>query len=277
MSRSPYAVDGPAVISFSGGRTSGYMLRKILDEGLDDDVFVVFADTGKERDETYAFVDACARAWDVEVHKVMREGGFDKLIADRNYLPTPVTRMCTGDLKVKQIEKFMRGLGYNEWTMVIGLRADEPARVASKRHATDRYWDYAVPLADAGVTERDVMAFWADQPFDLELAQHEGNCDLCFLKGKRNLVKILVDRPELADWWIAQEDKVGATFRREWSFRDLLVIADALRRQRSLDIDVRVEHVYRRGRDVKRVSDDGAVQLGLELLDDDVRPCFCTE
>lgn len=31
MTRDPFLIEGPAVISFSGGRTSGYMLRRILD------------------------------------------------------------------------------------------------------------------------------------------------------------------------------------------------------------------------------------------------------
>lgn len=53
MSASPYEIDGQAVVSFSGGRTSGYMLRRILGEGLRPDVHVIFADTGKERAETY--------------------------------------------------------------------------------------------------------------------------------------------------------------------------------------------------------------------------------
>src|SRR5690242_17474485 len=41
---SPFQIEGPAVISFSGGRTSAYMLRRILDEGVRPDVFVLFAD-----------------------------------------------------------------------------------------------------------------------------------------------------------------------------------------------------------------------------------------
>ncbi|THF55938.1 adenine nucleotide alpha hydrolase family protein [Pseudothauera rhizosphaerae] len=51
----PCRVEGPAVISFSGGRTSGMMLRKILDSHggqLPNDVRVLFANTGKEAPET---------------------------------------------------------------------------------------------------------------------------------------------------------------------------------------------------------------------------------
>ena len=31
MEKHPYKIDGPAIISFSGGRTSGFMLRQIID------------------------------------------------------------------------------------------------------------------------------------------------------------------------------------------------------------------------------------------------------
>lgn len=60
---SPYRITGPAVVSFSGGRTSGYMLWHILDAhggALPDDVKVVFCNTGKERPETLDFVERCA-------------------------------------------------------------------------------------------------------------------------------------------------------------------------------------------------------------------------
>ena len=47
----PYALpDGNVLISFSGGRTSGYMLHQILEAngGLPDRAKVVFANTGRE-------------------------------------------------------------------------------------------------------------------------------------------------------------------------------------------------------------------------------------
>src|SRR6478736_5735630 len=66
----PYLITGPALISFSGGRTSAYMLRQILDAHggkLPDDVHVCFANTGKEREETLRFVHECATRWGVRV------------------------------------------------------------------------------------------------------------------------------------------------------------------------------------------------------------------
>lgn len=59
------------------------------------------------------------------------------------------------------------------------------------------------------------MEFWSNQPFDLGLRQHEGNCDLCFLKSTGKILAIMKDRPELADWWIEREQEGGQVFRRD--------------------------------------------------------------
>lgn len=211
----PFLIEGPAVISFSGGRTSGYMLRRILDAGLQPDVHVIFADTGKERHETYMFVCEVGARWNVTIHWVCRPGYFTQLITDRG-LPNPVFRFCTQELKIRPMRDFMRGLGYEHWTNVVGIRADEPRRVVRLRAADAERrerWDIALPLADAGVTEADVMAFWAAQPFDLQLRSYEGNCDLCFLKHPRKRQQIMRERPDLAVWWLEQEARTGSTFR----------------------------------------------------------------
>lgn len=53
MTPSPFLVAGPALISFSGGRTSAFMLHEILATHggqLPPDVHVAFANTGKEHD-----------------------------------------------------------------------------------------------------------------------------------------------------------------------------------------------------------------------------------
>ena len=276
--KDPYFIEGPAVISFSGGRTSGYMLRQILKSHggkLPDDVFVIFADTGKERPETLEFVRECSKRWGVEVHWVERPGKFEKLIEDRSYLPNGVARFCTSDLKVIPISDFMVARGFDFWSMVIGIRADEPGRVSRMRQKEEKQWDYDLPLASAGVSESDVMDFWDSQPFDLGLAPGEGNCDLCFLKGKKNLVSLVIDRPDLAEWWIEQEDKIGGTFRSGLTYRKIAEIADNMRKQTSLGFDVDVRHVSKVGRAaVKKTRTRD--QLSLLFPDDDgAKPCLC--
>ena len=75
----PFYIEGPALISFSGGRTSGYMLRRILDVGLEPDVHILFCNTGKEDNRTLDFVNECSRRWNVPIRWLEYR---------RRYLPT---------------------------------------------------------------------------------------------------------------------------------------------------------------------------------------------
>lgn len=201
------------MISFSGGRTSAYMLRRVLDEGLQPDVHVVFADTGRERAETYEFVRDVEEQWGVEVQWVKRPGYFTQLITDRRCLPNPAQRWCTQELKIRPMRDFMISRGYEHWDMVVGIRADEPRRIAKMRKPTRERWDITLPLADAGVTVAHVNTFWADQPFDLRLRSYEGNCAICFLKHPMKRERIAKDRPDLLAWWVEQERRTGQFFR----------------------------------------------------------------
>lgn len=66
----PFIIAGPCLWSFSGGRTSGYMLRRALQAyggRLPADHAVAFANTGKERPETLRFVHECGSRWGVDI------------------------------------------------------------------------------------------------------------------------------------------------------------------------------------------------------------------
>lgn len=250
---SAFVIKGPAVVSFSGGRTSALMLARMVEVGLLPDVHVLFANTGKEREETLRFVRDVghllqvpvrwlermkvdgqrATVREVSFETASRRGEpFESLIAERGFLPNPVTRYCTQELKIRVMKAWMLAQGYEHWTNVVGLRADEPHRVAKQRAKEGRErWDLAFPLFDAGVTKSDVILFWKRMPFDLQLRSWEGNCDLCFLKGVGKRTRIIEDSPSAADWWIAQEARIGATFRADTpSYSGLKTTAAAQRR-----------------------------------------------
>jgi hypothetical protein len=68
----PYLIEGPALISFSGGRTSAYLLKHVLDAyggTLPGNVTACFANTVKEMPQTLDFVRDCGQRW------IRRRGG----------------------------------------------------------------------------------------------------------------------------------------------------------------------------------------------------------
>jgi phosphoadenosine phosphosulfate reductase family protein len=246
------------MISFSGGRSSAYMTDRLLRQGWNGEVVVCFANTGKEVEQTLDFVHACELNWNTKVHwlefdpvKRFREVSFETasrkgepfaaLIDRREYLPNVVHRICTQDLKIRVIKRFMMSLGHKHWINAIGIRLDEPARWAKTRAIGERErWETWLPLVDWRVTKPMVLDFWRKMPFDLQLEPYKGNCDLCFLKGRNKIRRLLVENPALADWWIEQEDKTGGTFRKGMSVRrflELINISPTLFDYEDADID----------------------------------------
>jgi hypothetical protein len=252
--RDPFKIEGPALISFSGGRTSGYMLWRILQAhkgGLPNDVRVTFANTGKEMPQTLDFVQECGVRWGVGIvwleyrwepgrnffaivgpATASRNGGpFDMLIAAKKMLPNPVMRFCTQELKIKTMERYAASIGWDDYTNVVGLRADEQHRVAKMRG------NHALPLAAAGITKADVSAFWKSQKFDLRLRPGEGNCDECFLKSATQIQAMMRDWPPAAAWWIEKE-KI-ALFRSDRpSYAEMF---KAVQEQRAFDFGIQDE------------------------------------
>lgn len=226
----PFKITGPTCISFSGGRTSAYMLWRVLqsNEGLPDDAIICFANTGKEDEATLEFVRDSAKNWLVPItwlefrdtedrfevvtfETASRNGEpFEALIRKRNYLPNPVTRFCTIDLKIRPIGRYLLSLGMAdtkteaENMSMIGMRADEQRRAAKIADKS------RIPLVTAGITKEDVGAFWRAQPFDLGLPNNNGvtmhgNCDLCFLKGGAQILSLIAEKPARAVWWAGME------------------------------------------------------------------------
>ena len=226
MSLDPFKITEPTCISFSGGRTSAYMLWRVLQSngGLPAEAIVCFANTGKEDEATLKFVQDCSEQWKVEIHwlefrdadpafervtfdTASRQGEpFEALIKKRNYLPNPVTRFCTVELKIRSIHKYLKSLGWhhNESMDWVGMRADEQRRAAK---ISDKS---RIPLVTAGITKSDISAFWKEQPFDLALPNNNGvtmhgNCDLCFLKGGAQVLSLIAEKPDRAVWWARME------------------------------------------------------------------------
>jgi len=256
----PYKILEPSIISFSGGRTSAFMLNKILQAHngvLPDSCHVVFANTGKEMPQTLDFIEDCSNNWDVEIvwlelSEIIKDGykptpnsrdwifkykitnkqecskngePFELLIDHYGKLPNATNRFCTYLMKQRAIAWYEKINGLDNPDHILGLRYDEPHRVHRVRARKEKK-EIITPLYDAKHTKYEVEEFWNKSNFDLNLIYRNGhtvfgNCDMCFLKGKNQLNYMIKQKPELAEWWIEQENKTNKTFKFDCTFQDI--------------------------------------------------------
>lgn len=283
----PYFIDEPAVISFSGGRSSGYMLRKIIDAHggtLPDHISVMFSNTGKEMSQTLDFVRDCAENWGVDItwlelgfmekvgetkggnsiwykgyhivtyNSASRNGEpFDILLNAMPAIPNIVNMACTAYLKTRIMRMYCDDIGMERGCLtVMGLRYDEPSRIANNHGKKIEGFEGYCPLYVDKVDKSVVGDFWRNNDFDLQLPNNNGvtdwgNCDLCYKKGKKKRASIMQTRPDLAQWWIDAEKKKGQQFRPdEPSYEQMSVFA----------------------------TDQNSL---FDFSDDETIPCFCSD
>jgi len=216
------------VFNLSGGKSSAYMT--ILSQPTPEDI-VLFTDTGREHPATYQFLDEIEKHEGFKIHRAAYSHrrspgltGFDALTNWKRYLPNRVKRICTVELKIMVARRYLRPLIGLRFEQYIGFRADEERRVKNYQN-TYKGTVTKFPLYEKGITKAMVDAFWLSKPYTLQIPPILGNCDLCFLKGKNNIIKIMAQYPELAEKWIADEYRSGNTFFPDVSYEQLLYIA----------------------------------------------------
>ncbi|MGD1448260.1 hypothetical protein [Vibrio harveyi] len=216
------------LICFSGGRTSAYMTEILLRDYSNEYEFLIcFANTGWEHEKTLEFVNNCDKRWGGKVvwleavthhvkgvaptHKIVtfetasrNQYPFEQMVIKQG-IPNKGYSHCTRDLKEYPIRSYLKSRGWQlghtkngeivqpDYQTAIGIRNDEPLRV--KRNITIQNKCY--PLVDMFPTDKiDVLDYWEDQPFDLEIDEHLGNCIGCFKKSDKKLMQVMRDMPE---------------------------------------------------------------------------------
>ena len=236
--------DAPVLVNLSGGRSSAYMLRMILDHhnGLPGNCHVCFQNTGCEHPATYEFINEIATRWDVKItwleffydteakggvkdpkylHKVVDYETADRdskpfkdLLIARNTLPSQNQRFCTTELKLFTVKRYMvRDLGIKKWYVVLGIRSDEQKRFLRIQGSSSTLkHEYArlMPMVYAGVTKQTVADFWSRNDFDLALDSNMTNCMFCFMKTTGLLKNMIKMMPEDAAKWAELENDVMA-------------------------------------------------------------------
>lgn len=261
------------VVSFSGGKTSGYMTKMILDHMQSKyEVIVLFANTGQENEETLEFVHNCDTqmgfntVWlEAVVHPELRKGTTHRITdfanADRSGeifeemikkygIPNSSFPHCTRELKLRPITSYLREIDWNDRLMAVGIREDEKRRVSKSAGAENIVY----PLIDWFPTDKiDVNDWWAEQQFDLELTEHRGNCAWCWKKSFNKHFTLISETPEIYAFPARMErdhhrtgrgtqDRGRVFFRGKRSTSDLFRMAQAItegvtHKQAAADLD----------------------------------------
>ena len=207
------------IVSFSGGRTSAYLVHCIeqmrKDGRLQGPVEYIFMDTGAEHPKTYEFIKKCVAHFGIELTclraRIPLEAGkgsepvvvsiddigpdlkpFREMLAKYSTPYNPGGAFCTDRMKsVPAIKYLNEKYGRNNFVQWLGIRIDEPLRIKDKPGF--RY------LAHISSMEKDdILGWWSEMPFDLEIEEWLGNCVFCIKKGANKIALAAKDEPELA-------------------------------------------------------------------------------
>lgn len=225
-------------ISFSGGRTSAVMTKKLWDAYQGSrDIIITFANTGCEHEATLEFVHRCETefGWPVVwleavVNPEKGKGIRHKIVnfdtASRNGEPfraaiekygifNKVSPNCTERLKVEVMNSFLTGCNFLRgkklnYKTAIGIRADEADRVSLP--AVKQY-GAIYPLVDMNFSKRDVGLEIATWGFDLQIpGDHFGNCVWCWKKSLRKLMTVARQDSTAFDFPAEMEAKHGKDY-----------------------------------------------------------------
>lgn len=196
------------VISFSGGRTSAYLVALMRN---DPDARFVFMDTGAEHPATYDFVRNVAINFGIDLvclrvdvnpelgkgngYKIVKIDGIGpdlapwKAMIEKYGVPYVGGAFCTDRMKLVPFTKYCNDtFGKGNFETWLGIRADEPNRLSPKQGI--RY------LAEISDFEKiDVLQWWKSQEFDLGIDEWNGNCVFCMKKSDLKLAAAQRDNP----------------------------------------------------------------------------------
>lgn len=209
------------VASFSGGRTSAYLCSLLLERYPRDRLRFVFMDTGAEHPATYDFIRKvndhfgldliCLRCdssrplgkgvypYVVSIDDIGQDLVPFRDLSAKYGTPTAKTPACTSRMKERIFSKWCQHqFGRDQYVAWIGVRADEPKRLG--KMGLSPLMRFLAELDDAD--KQDVLAYWRDMPFDLEIPEWLGNCVFCIKKSDAKLALAVREEPDMAEEWM---------------------------------------------------------------------------
>jgi len=188
------------VLGLSGGRDSAALAVFMRENYPDLEIEYFFTDTGKELPEVYEFLGRLEGFLGKEIIRLNPDRDFDFWLREyHNFLPSPRTRWCTRQLKIRPFEKWIAPVlkAGGQVTSYVGIRADEDNRMGYK--PTQLGTSVKLPFVDHGIDKQGVIRILEDAGLGLPNYyrwRSRSGCTFCFYQQKLEWVGLKREHPE---------------------------------------------------------------------------------
>ncbi len=246
------------MITVSGGRSSAMMARHIQTSPKyqNYEKLYVFCNTGMERPATIDFLKNIEKYWGIDIVKIegqystemgvgvgykivnweqlnMTAEPFLGAIRHKNKgiftgLPSQGAPYCSEMLKTLPAKKLGVDVFGKKYKTAIGYRKEDvPKRISPEQIRIEKNKIFPL-LTDfrKPIDKIELSYWWEKQGFQLGIHSNLGNCELCWKKSKKNIIKDIRYGTRFIDWYAEREKEYDNTsFRKNLSIRDMVAMA----------------------------------------------------
>ena len=219
-----------AFVSMSMG--AGVQTTAMLLKWPDKFEHVIFADTGDEKTETYAYIEKYLKPFCAQhgiTWHTVRNTKYDSLMhacISKKALPS-MTRWCTGDFKIKPIHRKLRELGATSKKpayVAVGISIDESQRLSSNSFIDKPKYEHKIyPFIDYRMTRNDCYQIIKDHGWPLPL---KSGCDFCPFNPKKTIMRIKSENPKRYDQIVAMEKLASRPLKGKYNLDTSSLLSD---------------------------------------------------
>lgn len=188
------------VLGISGGRDSAALAVYMRQHHPEIEIEYFFTDTGKELPEVYEFLGRLEGFLGRPIERLNPDRDFDFWLAEyKNFLPSPQTRWCTRQLKIRPFEEWVEAsiAAGDEVHSYVAIRADEAYR--DGYISGQASLQVHLPFRSAGIDKAGVIEILEAAGIglpDYYRWRSRSGCTFCFYQQKIEWVRLMDEHPD---------------------------------------------------------------------------------
>jgi 3'-phosphoadenosine 5'-phosphosulfate sulfotransferase (PAPS reductase)/FAD synthetase len=191
------------VLGISGGRDSAALALYMRHFKPEIEIEYFFTDTGKELPEVYEYLGRLEGGLGKPIKRLNPDRDFDFWLKQyNNYLPSPQSRWCTRQLKLRPFEQWVRPSTETGTTVYsyVAIRADEEFREGYLSKHDNLI--IKLPFKEAGIDKAGVLEILEASGLGLPAYyswRSRSGCTFCFFQQKIEWVRLKERHPDAFD------------------------------------------------------------------------------